>query len=216
MQALLIVLAVILLLLILLSLPVTLDVRLEDSCRLTLRWLFLRFSLYPRPEKERKKAGPEKKEKGKKPDEKKPAGLQPPPADCGGTGVPRSGGGGLPADTAFGFPLPPAAYPCAGRPLPAGNIRRRRGRGRNGHSLRWSLRCGVSGSGRPLAAHPLRALYSRHLPGLFRRKSRVRLRAAFRLSPLTALCFLVGFILDVIKWKAGQPAPATVKEGVQK
>ena len=164
MQALLIVLAVILLLLILLSLPVMLDVRLEDSCRLTLRWLFLRFSLYPRPEKERKKAGPEKKEKGKKPAEKKPAVSNPLRQIAEEQGFPAA------VEEACRLIQLLASRFRQLLTLPAGNIRRRRGRSRNGHSLRGGLRCGVSGSGRPLGAHPLRALYSRHLPGLFRRK----------------------------------------------
>lgn len=216
MQALLIVLAVILLLLILLSLPVTLDVRLEDSCRLTLRWLFLRFSLYPRPEKERKKAGPEKKEKSKKPAEKKPAVSNPLRQIAEEQGFPAA-----------------VEEACRLIQLLASRFRRLLTHVR-ADPFRLEISVGgedaaetaIAYGGVCAAVYPaLGVLWQLIRFGRFTAdispdfsggKSRVRLRAAFRLSPLTALCFLVGFILDVIKWKAGQPAPATVKEGVQK
>ncbi len=71
MTALYIILGIIAFFVILLSIKIVLTIDYDDTFSCSVKWLFLRFSLYPRPEKKPKKEKPKKEEK---PKEDKPKG----------------------------------------------------------------------------------------------------------------------------------------------
>ena len=77
MLALYIILGIILFFVIILSIPVFADFEYTDALRFSVSWLFLKFKIYPRPDKP-KKPKKEKPKKEKKPDEKKSDELEVP------------------------------------------------------------------------------------------------------------------------------------------
>lgn len=71
MTALYIILGIIAFFVIVLSIPVVLDLEYTDAVRCKVSWLFLKFDLYPFPEKKKKEEKPKEEKKEEKPEEKK-------------------------------------------------------------------------------------------------------------------------------------------------
>lgn len=71
MTALYIILGIIAFFIIVLSIPVVLDLEYTDAVRCKVSWLFLKFTLYPFPEKKKKEKKPKEETKEEKPEEKK-------------------------------------------------------------------------------------------------------------------------------------------------
>ena len=71
MTALYIILGIIAFFVIVLSIPVVLDLEYTDAVRCKVSWLFLKFDIYPFPEKKKKEEKPKKEKKEEKPEEKK-------------------------------------------------------------------------------------------------------------------------------------------------
>lgn len=71
MTALYIILGIIAFFIIVLSIPVVLDLEYTDAVRCKVSWLFLKFTLYPFPEKKKKEKKPKEEKKEEKPEEKK-------------------------------------------------------------------------------------------------------------------------------------------------
>lgn len=71
MTALYIILGIIAFFVIVLSIPVVLDLEYTDAVRCKASWLFLKFDLYPFPEKKKKEEKPKEEKKEEKPEEKK-------------------------------------------------------------------------------------------------------------------------------------------------
>lgn len=71
MTALYIILGIIAFFIIVLSIPVVLDLEYTDAVRCKISWLFLKFTLYPFPEKKKKEKKPKEEKKEEKPEEKK-------------------------------------------------------------------------------------------------------------------------------------------------
>lgn len=77
MTALYIILGIIVFFVLVLSIPVVLDLEYTDSVRCKVSWLFLKFDIYPFPEKKKKEEKPEEKKKEEKPEEKKEEAPKP-------------------------------------------------------------------------------------------------------------------------------------------
>ena len=71
MTALYIILGIIAFFIIVLSIPVVLDLEYTDAVSCKVSWLFLKFTLYPFPEKKKKEEKPKEEKKEEKPEEKK-------------------------------------------------------------------------------------------------------------------------------------------------
>ncbi len=77
MTALYIILGIIAFFVIVLSIPVVLDLEYTDAVRCRASWLFLKFELYPFPEKKKKEEKPKEEKKEEKPEEKKDEAPKP-------------------------------------------------------------------------------------------------------------------------------------------
>lgn len=77
MTALYIILGIIAFFVIVLSIPVVLDLEYTDAVRCKASWLFLKFDLYPFPEKKKKEEKPKEEKKEEKPEEKKEEAPKP-------------------------------------------------------------------------------------------------------------------------------------------
>lgn len=77
MTALYIILGIIAFFVIVLSIPVVLDLEYADAVRCKASWLFLKFDLYPFPEKKKKEEKPKEEKKEEKPEEKKEEAPKP-------------------------------------------------------------------------------------------------------------------------------------------
>ena len=77
MTALYIILGIIAFFVIVLSIPVVLDLEYTDAVRCRVSWLFLKFDLYPFPEKKKKEEKPKEEKKEEKPEEKKEEAPKP-------------------------------------------------------------------------------------------------------------------------------------------
>ncbi len=77
MTALYIILGIIAFFVIVLSIPVVLDLEYTDAVRCRASWLFLKFELYPFPEKKKKEEKPKEEKKDEKPEEKKDEAPKP-------------------------------------------------------------------------------------------------------------------------------------------
>ncbi|MDD6464282.1 MAG: DUF2953 domain-containing protein [Clostridiaceae bacterium] len=77
MTALYIILGIILFFIAVLSIPVVLDLEYTDAVRCKVSWLFLKFTLYPFPEKKPKEEKPAAEKKEEKPEEKKEEAAKP-------------------------------------------------------------------------------------------------------------------------------------------
>ncbi len=77
MTALYIILGIIAFFVIVLSIPVVLDLEYTDAVRCKASWLFLKFDLYPFPEKKKKEEKPKEQKKEEKPEEKKEEAPKP-------------------------------------------------------------------------------------------------------------------------------------------
>lgn len=77
MTALYIILGIIAFFVIVLSIPVVLDLEYTDAVRCKASWLFLKFNLYPFPEKKKKEEKPKEEKKEEKPEEKKEEAPKP-------------------------------------------------------------------------------------------------------------------------------------------
>ena len=77
MTALYIILGIILFFIAVLSIPVVLDLEYTDAVRCKVSWLFLKFTLYPFPEKKPKEEKPQEEKKEEKPEEKKEEAPKP-------------------------------------------------------------------------------------------------------------------------------------------
>ena len=163
--------------------PVVLTCRLDEDFCLTVSYLFLRFRLYPKKEKEKrpkKKAAKEAAAKQKKPnpfqrmvDEQGFAGAVGQVCQLVKTMMAR-----------LGWLL--------------------------GHAKAKPFHLEIAVGGEDAAAVAL--AYGDFDGG----NSFVKLYTKLRLRPLFAVFFLAGLTLDLVKWKAGQPASQTVKEGAEK
>lgn len=77
MTALYIILGIIAFFVIVLSIPVVLDLEYTDAVRCKASWLFLKFDIYPFPEKKKKEEKPKEEKKEEKPEEKKEEAPKP-------------------------------------------------------------------------------------------------------------------------------------------
>ena len=77
MTALYIILGIILFFIAVLSIPVVLDLEYTDAVRCKVSWLFLKFTLYPFPEKKPKEEKPASEKKEEKSEEKKEEAAKP-------------------------------------------------------------------------------------------------------------------------------------------
>ena len=191
--------------------PVVLTCRLDEDFCLTVSYLFLRFRLYPKKEKEKrpkKKAAKEAAAKQKKPnpfqrmvDEQGFAGAVGQVCQLVKTMMARLGWLlGHAKAKPFHLEIAVGGEDAAAVALAYGGV------------------CA--------AAYPvLGGLWELMRFGGFRTdihpdfdggNSFVKLYTKLRLRPLFAVFFLAGLTLDLVKWKAGQPASQTVKEGAEK